>query len=230
MPEMLARALATCERYRDPALSALLVAQLALIFVVDPVATMGFDLPVALVSPVMLILILMIAAHRPDALIVTIIAIGIRMIAGLVEMRTASISVEVVDTVTTLVSLFAVGWVVSGVAFGPGRVTSHRILGAVVLYLAIAMIFAWLYQMIAELIPGAFNGLKSRGGGVFAIAPFNYFSLTALTTVGFGDITPVNAIARSLTTLEAVIGQLYPAIVLARILTLFSEGRSQAAP
>ncbi len=82
---------------------------------------MGFDLPLAFIPPVMLVLILVIGAHRPGALIVAIIAIGIRMIAGFVAMQTASISIEAVDTITTVVSLLAVGWAISGVVFGPGR-------------------------------------------------------------------------------------------------------------
>jgi len=52
-----------------------------------------------------------------------------------------------------------------------------------------------------------------------------YFSLTTLTTTGFGDIVPVHAIARSLATLEAVIGQLYPATLLARLVTLEAQNR-----
>src|SRR5262249_43270554 len=110
-----------------------------------------------------------------------------------------------------------------------GRITSHRVRGAVVLYLTIAMAFAWLYRLIAELVPGAFSGLEFHPGGVFAINSYNYFSLTALTTLGFGDIAPVNPVPRSLTTLEAVIGQLSPAIILARLLTFYSEGKKQGA-
>jgi hypothetical protein len=53
--------------------------------------------------------------------------------------------------------------------------------------------------------------------------------MTSLTTLGLGDITPVNAFARSLTTLEALFGQLFPAVILARILTLYSDDRKSAA-
>lgn len=49
-----------------------------------------------------------------------------------------------------------------------------------------------------------------------------YFSVTTLTTVGYGDIYPVNPIARSLSNLEGIVGQLYPAIILARIVTLYT--------
>jgi hypothetical protein len=47
-----------------------------------------------------------------------------------------------------------------------------------------------------------------------------------LTTVGFGDITPVNDFVRNLTMLEALLGQLYPAVILARLLTLYADDRT----
>lgn len=52
-----------------------------------------------------------------------------------------------------------------------------------------------------------------------------YFSFSMLTTVGYGDIVPVHPIARSLSSVEAIIGQLYPATLLARLVTLELEDR-----
>ncbi|HTQ70895.1 MAG TPA: potassium channel family protein [Acidocella sp.] len=50
-----------------------------------------------------------------------------------------------------------------------------------------------------------------------------YFSMMPLTTIGYGDITPVSPAARSLANLEGIIGQLYPAIILARVITLHTS-------
>jgi voltage-gated potassium channel Kch len=47
-----------------------------------------------------------------------------------------------------------------------------------------------------------------------------YFSFVTLTTVGYGDILPVAPVARALATLEALVGQLYPAILIARLVSL----------
>ncbi len=47
-----------------------------------------------------------------------------------------------------------------------------------------------------------------------------YFSLTTLTTIGYGDIVPVNAAGRSLATMEGLIGQLYPAVLIGRLVSL----------
>jgi hypothetical protein len=89
-----------------------------------------------------------------------------------------------------------------------------------VLYLTTAVFFAYLYRLIAQVVPGAFSGLAFRTGEHGALSPFLYFSLTLLTTVGLGDIAPVDAFACNLTMFEALLGQLFPATILARILTL----------
>jgi len=54
-----------------------------------------------------------------------------------------------------------------------------------------------------------------------------YFSFGTLTTAGSGDIAPLNAFARSLSNVEAMIGQLYPATLLARLVTLEIEGEAK---
>jgi hypothetical protein len=107
-----------------------------------------------------------------------------------------------------------------------GPVTGHRVRGAVAAYLLIAIFFAYSYTLIAALLPGSFQvpAWMSESGGERGEA-FFYFSMVALTTVGFGDITAIHPFARSLVMLEALIGQLYPAILLARLVTLEIETR-----
>jgi hypothetical protein len=227
MTTILELMLATRERFQEPALSALLAAQLALLFVAGPLSSMGFDLPLASAMAVTLVLILIVASRHTGALIVAAIAVGVRALTEIFAVQRATLAMDALDSVSTIVVLVAFGWVVSGVVFGAGRITMHRLLGALALYLAIAMLFAWIYRIIAIAVPGAFSGLHFRAGGVFTIAPFNYFSLAALTTLVYGDITPVAPAARSLAMLEAMIGQLYPALVLGRVLTLYSAGKER---
>ncbi|MFM0666784.1 potassium channel family protein [Paraburkholderia sediminicola] len=121
--------------------------------------------------------------------------------------------------VTALLSLAILGAVVGIKVFGTGRATFDRILGAVALYILIGVVWAEAYQLVNSHIPAAYAGMTHES------APHNratwlYFSFVTLTTVGYGDITPVTHIARSLAILEALIGQLYPAIVLARLVSL----------
>ena len=54
-----------------------------------------------------------------------------------------------------------------------------------------------------------------------------YYSFSTLTSTGYGDLVPVHPLVRSLSNLESVIGQLYPATLLARIVTLQLHGREK---
>jgi voltage-gated potassium channel Kch len=105
--------------------------------------------------------------------------------------------------------------------FGGGRVTAHRIRGAILLYLNVAALFAILYGIIALNVAGAFafphgQPLSSAPG----TAIFSYFSLATITTTGYGDIVPLAPMARSLANFEAVFGQLFPATLLSRLVAL----------
>ncbi len=102
----------------------------------------------------------------------------------------------------------------------PGRITFHRLQGAVVVYLSLATIFGAAFSLIWELIPGAFGNLAPAPRNPHEVATMFYFSLANLTTNGFGDVVPLNLFARSLALLESVLGQFYLAITIARLVTL----------
>jgi hypothetical protein len=111
------------------------------------------------------------------------------------------------------------GWVVARATFAPGRITYHRVIGAVLLYLTVAVVFASLYTFVGTLVPKAFSGMIVEDNPALA-SRLIYFSLATMTTTGYGDVAPVDPITRSLCNLEAIFGQLYPATLLARLVTL----------
>jgi hypothetical protein len=116
-------------------------------------------------------------------------------------------------------------WVVAHAVYAPGRITFRRLQGAVVVYLNLATIFASAYRLIWELNPAAFTNLPAEACDSGELTTLLYFSLTTLTTTGYGDIVAVNPFARSLANLESVIGQFYLAITVARLVTLELENR-----
>ena len=77
-------------------------------------------------------------------------------------------------------------------------------------------------------MPNSFSNLPPIGAEHGSGAALLYFSFSTLTTLGYGDIVPLHPLARNLANLEAVIGQLYPATLLARLVSLEIEHRRQA--
>jgi hypothetical protein len=106
--------------------------------------------------------------------------------------------------------------------FRDGPVTAHRIRGAILIYLLLAVMWAFTYQVVALTIPQAFRlpeGLTAGDPDALR-RELTYFSVVTLTTTGYGDITAVHPVARTLVMLEVLVGQLYPAIVLAWLVSL----------
>jgi hypothetical protein len=115
--------------------------------------------------------------------------------------------------------------------FLPGPVSVHRVMGGVAAYLLIGVTWAFAYKLLMEEIPDAIHFQTPLAVGVSTGEPARliYFSFETLTTVSFGDAYPVHRIARSLTTAEALIGQLYPAILIATLVGLALQTRFNEA-
>jgi hypothetical protein len=106
----------------------------------------------------------------------------------------------------------------------PGRVNQNRIVGAVCVYLMLGVIGAAVAASIAAMQPGAFRfpeGVSSDGAYLeVETSSYLYFSFVTLATLGYGDITPVTPLARTFSWMLAVAGQMYIAIVVARLASL----------
>jgi len=102
-------------------------------------------------------------------------------------------------------------------------------MGAVAAYLLIGMIWSVAYYLIALWIPGAFSiqGPIATGGGELLQSQLFYFSFVTLTTIGYGDIAAVHPIVRMLVILEGVTGQLFPAILIARLVSLQVQSKQK---
>jgi Ion channel len=122
-----------------------------------------------------------------------------------------------------LVFFSVVGAALLARVFGPGRVTVHRILGAVSVYVLLAVVWGTAYQLLAVLGPEAIHG----GAGPASLDEAMWLSFITLTTTGYGDILPKSALARSLAALEAMVGVLYPAVLISRLVSLV-QGPSRA--
>ncbi len=96
------------------------------------------------------------------------------------------------------------------------KINTPVIQGSICIYLLGGIIFSFTYSTVQFFDPQAFSIPPEILGSNSLL----YFSFTTLTTVGYGDITPVNPFAMTLSNAEAIIGQLYPAIIIGKLVSL----------
>ena len=105
--------------------------------------------------------------------------------------------------------------------------TQDKLYGAAAGYLMIGVLWTYFYALVQYLLPGAFALADPTQ---FGYEEFIYYSFTVLTGGGFGAMTPVHPIARSVTMLEQVTGVLFVAILIARLAGNYGPGKSTAGP
>jgi hypothetical protein len=131
-----------------------------------------------------------------------------------------------VRDLVTICAFLVLGVAVGINVFGSGNSLKDRIFGAIVLYLLIGMVWAFAYAVVDLFLPQSFAGRSDASPDP---ADWVYFSFVTLTTVGYGDITPVHPAARVLAVAEALIGQLYPAILIGRLVSLQISSKQSGA-
>jgi len=109
-----------------------------------------------------------------------------------------------------------------GYVLGTGKVTADRIFAAICVYLLIGYAWTFAYCLLEEIKPGslAMPIQIDRGDYVARVLQMRYYSFITLATVGYGDIVPRSSAAQTLAVLEAVIGQMYMAVLVARLVGL----------
>lgn len=105
--------------------------------------------------------------------------------------------------------------------FSAKKVTRDVLYAAITVYISLAAQFVPLFSVMERLHPGTF--LDNATGQAIFWQQLTYFSLATLTTTGYGDIVPVAPWARALANLEMVVGVLYIAILMARLVSLYSS-------
>jgi hypothetical protein len=151
--------------------------------------------------------------------VITVVALLVRWASWLFP--TAELAVwREISTLTTLVTLFCV---VLALVFRRGPITMRRIEGAMAVYLLLGFSWAHAYELVALWHPGAFTGAVDGSGSL----AWTYYSFVTLTTMGYGDIVPVHPLARAGAVLEALTGQLYLTILLARLVSLELQSRRE---
>ena len=208
----------------DEGLTVLLGALLLMIFIVTPLAAAGvFRGYAALVHDLWLAFTLLsgifaIGWRRKTAQVVVLAAVLLFALRVLGFAGAGALGL-VVDAVLTLFMLSTLGAMVVWQIFREGPITRQRVQGSIVIYLLLGLIWAEAYTLAAHLDSDSFTGNLSVGRNALS-ASLTYFSFVTLATVGYGDILPTTLVTRTLANIEGLIGTLFPAILIARLVSM----------
>jgi len=216
------RALVDGSRLGESSLRALLVLLVADVFLVAPLAQ-GEGLS-ALQPAIHSIVLLTGVAIAFRSRAPTVAGVGILAVVSFLTHWAyhfhPTVPLGRVDTALSLLFCGLVTGVLLVQVFRAGPITVHRIEEAVTVYLLVAYSWALAYQLLVLGDPTAFS---------FPVVPLNpqtlrfrllYFSTTTLTTASYGDLIPLTPAARSLAALESAVGQLFPVLLLARLVSM----------
>jgi voltage-gated potassium channel len=110
------------------------------------------------------------------------------------------------------------------------RPVGDRIIGAICVYILIGLAWAKMYEALDGIAPGSFRFPADTAWATPGLLRYSYFSFVTLATLGYGDVSPVTVVAGTLAWLEAITGQLYVAITVARLVALSIADSSGADP
>ncbi len=209
-------------------LSAMLVFFALAMFVGLPLETLGVISPVAVGVGMTLLFVSGVAALAGrgwTAYAVGAVAVASLAVRWVTEVRPGRVLI-VWDMALAILALALLTMFILRQVFRAGPITGDRIRGAILVYLLIALVWCVAYQLIDFVSPGSFRFPDQRLPAPGRLSQeLAYYSFITLTTVGYGDITPVSPVARTLASVEALIGQLYPSILIARLVSLQISSR-----
>jgi len=201
-----------------------------LIFVIFPLRQEGlsgrFFLDIVMVT-LMISGALVVAQHR-FITVTTIVIVVIGACLLWLSRFHPSPFLRQLSSIFSIVSLLLYARIVLLVMFRQGPVTWSRIQGGISAYLLLGMAWASAFDLVEQLQPGSFRFVSEPTNIDQLTAKLIYFSFATLTTVGFGDILPVAPFARSLAIAEAMVGQLFPAILIGALVAMAMQARPKS--
>jgi Ion channel len=212
----------------DLGLTLVTISLVVLIFVITPLRQAG--LPGRFVFDLVMCCLMIFGAlalnqsRIATALLVVFVLVGATtLLAGRIH---PAPGLHRVGSILSTITLLLYVRIVLLVMFRRGRVTWSRMQGGVCAYLLLGMAWASAYQVVEQFRPGAFQFQTAPVNFDQLISKLTYFSFCVLTTVG-SDIAPVSPIARALTIAEAVVGQLFPAILIGALVAMAMQAEAQ---
>jgi len=200
-----------------------LLTGLLVVLLIAPIMTEGYPgLTGMLLTVTLLIAVLSMSTSRRFRAIAWSLVAAKMILAGLVLIH-PSFTAHLVEAVVVLV-FFVVAVVFSFQRVLDGEfVDMNRIAGAISVYMLIGLIWASLYFALSLIEPKAFEGVAELTDYNLSLTntaylDLLYFSYVTLSTLGYGDVTPVSRAAQSLAYLEAICGVMYVAVLISAMI------------
>ena len=158
----------------------------------------------------------------------------VALVTGAMAFRSLQLNEPVVVYLSICCAAYALFILIAIVSIGKDvlfreSVTVDCILGSICVYIFLGMFFAFVFGVVALQLPGSFDyGAQGRSQADITLNDILYFSYSTITTTGFGDITPARPFTRMLATLESIVGTLYIAIMISRLVGLHVSERGAA--
>jgi voltage-gated potassium channel len=199
-----------------------------LIFFITPLREAGFHGRLFL-DLIMITLMIMGALTVRQSRIATAVVIGIVLTSAAVllagRLHPTPFLHQLGSLLSTITLLIYVR-IVLLVMFRGGPVSWSRIQGGVCAYLLLGMAWASSYQLVAQLYPGSFSFVSEPRDIDQLTSKLTYYSFSIMTSVG-SEIAPILPFARSLTIAEAIVGQLFPAILIGALVAMAMQSRAK---
>ncbi|MGH7251832.1 MAG: ion channel [Nitrospiraceae bacterium] len=213
----------------DRSLTVFLILLILLVFVAQPLGDLALvgRFGIGLLFSFLLVSGVAAVAQSRAMLTLTTGVVLLALLAIWMEHVAPRPALSVLHAASVLVCLGLLAWVVLRRVFQAGPITMDRVQGSVAVYLLLGLMWTFAYTLVALHDPDAFQPAIPATTG--ALQPkLVYFSFVTLTTTGYGDFTPVNPIARALSNLESLVGQLYPVVLIARLVAMELQFRDKS--
>jgi hypothetical protein len=213
----------------DLGLTLITISVATLCFVVTPLREAGLSVRVVMDLIVVALMIsgaIVAKTSRLFRICVIAVVLATAVVLGAGRLH-PTVALHVLGSLLSTITLLLYVPIVLLVMFRAGPVTWSRIQGGVSAYLLLGMAWASAYEFLEQLHSGSFHFVSAPMDLDQLTSKLTYFSFATLTTVG-SDISPVNPFARSLTTAEAVVGQLFPPILIGALVAIAVQSRAKS--
>ena|SRR5947209_12490820 len=218
----------------DPRRHLWLLISLVVIFIVSPFVAPYYYGPIVLnIIGATVLLSATYAVSRRQSFLILGVSVSLFSIAMTIWLAAAPGHWLVMishGSLMALIGFFAVA--ILSYVLGSGKVTWDKIYGAICAYLLLGYAWTFAYSLVVEAQPDAFISLTSTMPRdiVGRVMQLRYFSFVTLATVGYGDIVPHTAAARTLALLEAILGQFYLVALVGRLVGLHIVHSDERSP